>query len=336
MPPFDALLLASFGGPEGPDDVMPFLENVVRGRPVPRERLQEVARHYDLFDGVSPINAQNRALLAALIAELNTHGPPLMVYWGNRHWHPLLEDAVRQMAEDGVGRALAFCTSAFGSYPGCRQYREDIDAARAAVGDAAPPIEKLRLFYNHPGFIETMAERVEQARATLPDDRRHAAATLFTAHSIPMSMAQSSPYENQLHEACRLVAERNGLSNWQLAYQSRSGPPSQPWLEPDIGQVLKTLAATGEVEDVVVVPIGFVSEHMEVVYDLDVEAAALCEELGLGMARASTVGCHPRFVQMIRELVVERLDPTAPRLAVGLHPAAADACAPDCCPRPGE
>ncbi len=334
MAPFDALLLISFGGPEGPNDVLPFLQNVVRGRPVPQQRLQEVARHYELFGGVSPINAQNRALLAALIAELNEHGPPLAVYWGNRHWHPMLEDAVRQMAEDGVGRAMAFCTSAFGSCPGCRQYRDDIDRARAAVGPTAPPIEKLRLFYNHPGFIETMAERWEEALAALHAEPHDGTATVFTAHSIPLAMANTSPYERQLHEACRLVAEQIGVENWHLAYQSRSGPPSQPWLEPDIAQVLRTLAAAGGIDRVVLVPIGFVSEHMEVVYDLDVEAAALCEELGLDMVRASTVGCHPRFVQMIRELAAERFDPAAPRLAVGPDGPADDDCAPDCCPRP--
>lgn len=332
---YDALLLVSFGGPEGPDEVVPFLEKVVRGRSVPAERLQEVARHYDHFGGVSPINVQNRALLAALIAELNTAGPPLAVYWGNQHWHPLLEDAVRQMAEDGITRAMAFCTSAFGSYPGCRQYREDIERARKAVGEGAPSIEKLRLFYNHPGFIEATAERVAAALAEIPADRHSACAMVFTAHSLPLSMASSSPYERQLREACGLVAERAGLAQWHLAYQSRSGPPAQPWLEPDVGHVIRTLAAEG-VDSLILVPIGFVSEHMEVVYDLDVEAADLCEELDVDMVRASTVGCHSRFVQMIRQLAVEKLDLSAPRLAVGNDGPSADDCDPACCPRPGE
>jgi len=332
---FDALLLVSFGGPEGPHDVVPFLENVVRGRPVPRDRLEAVAQHYSHFGGVSPINSQNRALLAALITELRAHDSPLAVYWGNRHWHPMLEDTVRQMAEDGIERALAFCTSAFGSYPGCRQYREDIEHARTLVGETAPQIEKLRLFYNHPGFIETMAERVEEVLALVPTDHRNAFATLFTAHSLPVEMAASSPYESQLREACQLVSERVGLRTWQLAFQSRSGPPDQPWLEPELGQTLRALGQNPEIDTVVLVPIGFVTEHMEVVYDLDIEAAELCEELGLSMVRASTVGCHPRFVRMIRELAAERLDPATPRLALGSQQAPADQCAAACCPRPG-
>ncbi len=335
VPSFDALLILSFGGPEGPAEVEPFLNNVVRGRRVPPERLAEVAKHYDHFGGVSPINAQIRALLAALIAELNANGPPLAVYWGNRHWHPMLEDAIGQMAEDGIGRAMAFCTSAFGSYPGCRQYREDIERARAAVGGAAPRIDKLRLFYNHPGFIETVAARLEEARAAIPAEQRSTSATVFTAHSIPSAMAASSPYEGHVREACRLVAERAGLGSWHLAYQSRSGPPSQPWLEPDLRRVLETLAATNGAGYVTLVPIGFVTDHMEVVYDLDIEAAGLCEELGLGMVRASTVGCHPRFVRMIRELALERVDSSAPRLAVGSGGPPADECTPHCCPPPG-
>ena len=330
---YDSLLLVSFGGPEGPGDVLPFLRNVVGDRPIPEERLREVAGHYAAFDGVSPINAQNRALLAALIGQLNENGPPLAVYWGNRHWHPFLEDTVRQMADDGMRHALAFCTSAFGSYPGCRQYTEEIERARTAVGDRAPQIEKLRLYYNHPGFVEVMAEQLRAALAMMPEDRRESIAVVFTAHSLPVSLAQSSPYETQLRESCRLVAEQAGIGRWQLAYQSRSGPPSQPWLEPKLSHVLTELSAAGS-DAVVLVPIGFISEHMEIVYDLDMEAAALCEELGLDMVRAGTVGCHPRFVQMIRELVAERLDPAAPRLVLGNHPAPPDVCKPDCCPPP--
>ncbi len=335
MATFDAILLTSFGGPEGPEDVLPFLNNVVRGRPVPPDRLKEVARHYAHFGGVSPINAQNRALLAALIAELNAQGPPLAVYWGNRHWHPFLDDTVREMANDGIRRALAFCTSAYGSYPGCRQYREDLDRARMAAGAASPQIDKLRLFYNHPGFIEAMVERLDDALATVPAERLAAAAVVFTAHSLPLTMAASSPYEGQLLEACRLVSEGAGVPQWHLAYQSRSGPPTQPWLEPDIAQVLKTLAASRGMEHVVVVPIGFICEHMEVVYDLDVAAASLCKHLGLEMVRASTVGCHPRFVRMIRELILERVDPAAPRRALGNDGPPADDCAPQCCPASG-
>lgn len=343
----DALLLVSFGGPEGPDDVMPFLENVVRGKNVPHERLLEVAKHYELFDGVSPINGQNRALLAALVAELNAHGPQLPVYWGNRNWHPMLADAIAQMAEDGVRRALAFVTSPFGSYPGCRQYIEDIERAREEVGPDAPQIDKLRLFYNHPGFIEPMADRVAAALAEVPPERRDRAHILFTAHSIPQAMAERSPYERQLHEACRLVewsvvggqwsatpnlkiSKSPNPQPWDLVFQSRSGPPSQPWLVPDIRDRIRQLHADG-IEDIVVVPIGFLAEHMEVIYDLDIEVAVLCEDLGIHMFRAGVVANHPRFVQMIRELVVERLDPKSPRLSLGPDGPSPDECPADCC-----
>jgi protoporphyrin/coproporphyrin ferrochelatase len=341
---YDALLLISFGGPEGPDDVLPFLENVVRGKNVPRERLLEVARHYDLFDGVSPINAQNRALLAALIDEFNRHGPPLPVYWGNRNWHPMLADAVQQMADDGVHRALAFVTSAFGSYPGCRQYLEDIERARAEVGPAAPRIDKLRLFYNHPGFIEATAERVAAAVDEVPAERRSTARLVFTAHSIPLAMAERSPYDEQVREACKLVVEQleqtgergrekgeGGAIKWDLVFQSRSGPPAQPWLGPDIRNYLRQLCEPGNVIDIVVAPIGFLAESMEVVYDLDVEAGQLCEELGVNMVRASVVANHARFVRMIRELVLERLDSSVARLAIGSQGPWPDECPADCC-----
>jgi protoporphyrin/coproporphyrin ferrochelatase len=355
--PYDALLLVSFGGPEGPDDVMPFLENVVRGKNVPQQRLIEVARHYQLFDGVSPINAQNRALLVALVAELNAHGPQLPVYWGNRHWHPLLPDVLQQMAEDGIRHALALVTSAFGSYPGCRQYLEDIERARREVGPEAPRVDKLRLFYNHPGFIEAMADRAWDALEQVPAERRAAARLIYTAHSIPVETARVSPYEEQLREACGLVSERlgrqGGLSpsageqprdagtsggtipisdgpGWQLVYQNRSGPPSQQWLGPDVRDHLRELARDGQAHDVVLVPIGFLSEHMEIVYDLDVEVADLCEQLGLNMVRAEVVGCHPRFVKMIRELVLERTE-NGPRSVLGTHGPWPDDCPERCC-----
>jgi len=329
----DALLLLSFGGPEGPDDVMPFLENVVRGKPVPRERLEAVAEHYALFDGVSPINAQNRALLHALINELNREGPPLPVYWANLYWHPLLEDVLRQMAEEDIRRAACFVTSAYASYPGCRKYREAIADARRAVGPHAPVVEKLRLFYNHPGFVEPMAERLASALDEVPDDARDAAAVVFTAHSLPLTMAETCDYVSQLEETCRLVAERAGVGDWRLAYQSRSGPPTQSWLEPEVGTVAEQLAAAGA-GHLVVAPIGFVSEHMEVAYDLDVELAEHCQSLGMGMTRAATVGCHPRFVRMIRELLAERIDRDAPRLALGALGPPPDDCAEGCCPPP--
>ncbi len=338
MASYDALLLVSYGGPEGPDDVMPFLENVVRGKNVPPQRLAAVARHYELFDGVSPLNAENRALLAAVVNHLRGQDRSLAVYWGNLHWHPLLTDAVQQMAEDGVGRALAFATSAFGSYSSCRKYRDEIEAARQEVGDAAPPIDKLRLFYNHPGFIEPMAERVAAAFEELPEERREAAQLVFTAHSLPVAMAESCPYREQLHEACSLISDRAlqsavPASDWTLVYQSRSGPPSQPWLEPDVGDYLRELPRQSDIRDVVVVPVGFLAENMELVYDLDVVARGVCEEIGLNMVRSAVVGCHPRFVQMIVELVAERTDPNPQRLTLGAHGPSPDDCPTGCCPR---
>src|SRR5215213_4629818 len=232
--PYDALLIVSFGGPDGPDDVLPFLENVLRGRNVPRERMLEVAEHYYEFGGRSPINDQNRALIAALEKELATHGPHLPIYWGNRNWRPLLTDTLRQMSADGVRRALGFVTSAFSSYSSCRQYQENIAAAQAEVGPAAPQIDKLRAFFNHPGFIEPMIENSRAALEKIPADRTDSAELIFTAHSIPQAMATNCRYEEQLREASRLVAEGAGRNTWTLTYQSRSGPPQQPWLEPDV------------------------------------------------------------------------------------------------------
>lgn len=333
-PTYDAIILASYGGPERPEDVVPFLENVVRGKRVPKERLLAVAEHYQLFDGVSPINAQNRALLAALLSELNAHGPALPVYWGNRHWHPLLGDTLRQMADDGVRRALMFVTSAFSSYSGCRQYLESIEQARQEIGTDAPRVDKLRVFHDHPGFIEPMVQRVETALAEVPAQHRSAARIIYTAHSLPLTMAVSCRYEQQLGESCRLICERLGRSEWQLVYQSRSGPPSQPWLQPDLGDYLRRLAADAEGAHVVIVPVGFVSENMEVVYDLDVAARAVCEELGLKMVRAAVVGCHERFVRMIRELINERIEENPTRLALGTHAPCPDQCPADCCPAP--
>ncbi len=329
--PYDALLLLSFGGPERVDDVLPFLENVLRGKRVPRERILEVTEHYYLFDGVSPINEQNRALLAALIPELTAHGIDLPVYWGNRNWHPMLVDTVRQMAEDGVHRALAFVTSAFASYSGCRQYLEDIERARAEAGPNSPDIDKLRLFHNHPGFIEPMAARVSETFKVIEEPARAATRLVFTAHSLPHVMSDACDYVEQVQDACRLVAERVGRCEWDLVYQSRSGPPGQPWLEPDVCDHLRYLRDRAGCSHVVLAPIGFLSEHMEVVYDLDVEVAELCEQIGLNLVRAPVVGCHPRFVAMIRELVQERLEETTQRLALGELGATPDVCSPDCC-----
>lgn len=322
--PYDALLLVSFGGPEKPEDVMPFLENVVRGKNVPRERLEEVAHHYDLFGGQSPINDQCRKLIEAMRQELDAHGPRLPIYWGNRNWDPFLADTLREMEAAGVKRALAFVTSAYGSYSGCRQYLEDIERARAEVGTSVV-VDKLRSFHDHPGFVEPMAERVRDARGLAGEG----APVVYTAHSVPLAMADTGPYVGQLEETCRLVSERADVSEWELVWQSRSGPPQVPWLEPDILDHLRTLPGRG-VDEVVVVPIGFISDHMEVLYDLDVEAKALCDDIGLRMHRAATVGTHPRFVAMIRELVLERTQ-GAERRSVGELGPAPDRCAPDCC-----
>ena len=322
---FQAVLVLSFGGPERREDVIPFLENVLRGKNVPRERMLEVAEHYYHFDGRSPINEQNRELIEALGHELRTKGPELPVYWGNRNWHPLLADTLREMSAAGVRRALVFVTSAFSSYSGCRQYLEDMDRAREAIGAAAPELEKLPAFHNHPGFIETIADRVRTAFNQLPDERRDTAALLFTAHSVPLAMASSSPYVRQLEEACSLVAQQLGGRAWRLVYQSRSGPPGQPWLEPDILDALRQFRADrGAGADVVLSPIGFISDHMEVLYDLDTEAKALAQELDLNLVRAGTPGVHPQFVGMIRELIEARVSGEA----------GPSVCSPDCCPAP--
>jgi ferrochelatase len=331
---YDAILITSFGGPEAPAEVMPFLENVLRGKNVPHERMLEVAKHYYEFGGKSPINDQNRQLIHALEIELKTHGPHLPVYWGNRNWHPLLRDTLQNMKNDGIRHALAFFTSAYSSYSGCRQYRENIAAAQQAVGEGAPQVDKLRAFYNHPGFIATLVDRARHALAQLPEDQRATAHLIYTAHSIPLSMAHTSDYEKQLRETGRLVAEQLGRSDWQLVYQSRSGPASQPWLEPDILDYLREVKSRGNTNSVIIAPIGFVSDHMEIIFDLDTQARALCEELGLTMVRAQTAGTHPRFIQMIRELITERLDASQPRPALGVLGPRADICPADCCPMP--
>jgi ferrochelatase len=327
---YDAFLLVSFGGPERREDVMPFLENVLRGRNVPRERMLEVAEHYYHFGGASPINAQNRALLAALKDEFAAAGWKLPLYFGNRNWQPLLTDTLAQMKANGVRRAIAFYTSAFSSYSGCRQYRENIAAAQQVVGEDSPQVDKLRSFFNHPGFIEPMIERTRDALNQIPSERRGGAQLIFTAHSIPLAMANNCEYEAQFREAARLVADALRHANWRLAYQSRSGAPHQPWLGPDIGEALAEIA-NKNAADVVVVPIGFISDHMEVLFDLDEEARLKAAELGLGFFRAATVGTHPRFVQMIRELIEERTHPGSPRPALGDLGASHDICPSDCC-----
>lgn len=325
--PYDALLLLSFGGPERPEDVMPFLENVTRGRGVPRARLESVAEHYHHFGGTSPINQQCRVLTAAIEADFAAHGVDLPVYWGNRNWHPFLADTLRRMKADGVRRAAAFVTSAYSGYSCCRQYLDDIDRARAQVADA-PEIDKLRIYYNHPGFVEPVIENTRAALGRLPAGLRAGARLVFTAHSVPLAQPGREAYVAELNDISALVAAGRP---WDLVYQSRSGPPSVPWLEPDIGDHLAKLHAEG-VRAVVVVPVGFVSDHMEVKYDLDVEAAELAGRLGLRMERAATPGTHPRFVAMVRELLRERDGGDRPALGtLGPRP---DTCAATCCRRP--
>jgi ferrochelatase len=331
---YDAILVVSFGGPESKKEVIPFLENVLRGKNVPRERLLAVAEHYYHFEGKSPINQQTRELIAALEAELTQHGPKLPVYWGNRNWHPLLPETLQQMQKDGIKRAIGFVTSAYSSYSGCRQYREDIAQAQNEVGTAAPQVDKLRAFFNHPGFVEAMVERVQDALRQLPANERENVQIVYVAHSVPLSMASTSDYVTQLQEVWRLVSEAIGQKNDTLVYQSRSGAPGQPWLEPDILDYLREVKAKNLASAVVIAPIGFISDHMEVLYDLDIEAQQLCDSLGLPMTRAKTVGVHPKFIGMIRELILERMDPSVERRAIGSLGARADVCAEGCCPAP--
>lgn len=331
---YDAILLVSFGGPEGPDDVMPFLENVLRGKNVPRERMLEVAEHYNHFGGVSPINAQCRELLEALRPELKSHGIDLPIYWGNRNWDPLLPETLGEMKNDGVRRALAFVTSSCSSYSSCRQYRENIADAQASVGEGTPEVDKIRVFYNHPDFIDASAFRIQAAIDEIPEERRENLHIAFTAHSIPNSMANLCNYVQQLTESSRLAAEAVGVTSdrWKLVYQSRSGPPQIPWLEPDISDHLRDLRSSG-VDDVIVMPIGFLSDHMEVMFDLDEEAREVCDEIGLNMVRAGTVGTHPRFITMIRKLIQERLN-GGTRECIGQFRPNHDVCPLDCCPKP--
>ncbi len=318
-----ALLLLSFGGPEQLEDVIPFLRNVTRGRNVPDERLAEVAEQYELFDGRSPINDQNRSLIEALETEFTSSGIDLPIYFGNRNWEPFVNDTVATMRKDGIERALVFVTSAFGSYSGCRQYRENL----AEAIDLNPGIElqKLRLFYNHPGFIEPAAANVAHAlgehsppkHATPP--RATPPHIVFTAHSIPHSMATSCDYEAQLNEAAGLIVEqldKASYSGWDLVYQSRSGPPHIPWLEPDVNDHLAQLAQLADPPAITLVPLGFISDHMEVMFDLDTQAVATAQQLGLELNRAKTVGVDPGFVSMVRSLVEEQTD-DQPRLFLG-------------------
>jgi ferrochelatase len=338
----DALLVLSFGGPEGPADVMPFLERVTSGRGVPRERLLEVAHHYDHFGGVSPINQLNRELIDRVRGSLDAAGISMPVYFGNRNWHPLVEETVAEMANDGVQRALVLATSAYGGYSACRQYHEDIERAREAVGPAAPELIKLRHFFDHPYFVAPVADAVRAALTRLEPVQRDQARLVFTAHSIPTAADRAAGppsegghrYSRQVAEAARLVAQDVGIADYDVVWQSRSGPPSVPWLEPDILDHLETLHAKA-VPAVVISPVGFVSDHVEVVWDLDNEAREWAHEHGMGFARAATAGADDRFAAMVVELVREQTE-GLPARAVGAQPSAGVGtngapCGPDCC-----
>ncbi len=329
--PVDCILIVSFGGPEGMDDVMPFLENVLRGKNVPRERMLEVSEHYQKFGGISPINEQCRQLIAAVEQECKRRGLDLPIYWGNRNWHPLLPDTLSQMEADGRKRAIAFFTSMFSCYSGCRQYRENLAAAQLAVGDGAPKIEKIRKAFNHPDFIAAQKDCLHDALAQLPVEVRSETIVLFTAHSIPKTMADNSRYEEQLRESAKLICQAAGHSHWELVFQSRSGPPQQPWLEPDVCDRIEQLHSERGIQRVVVQPLGFISDHMEVLYDLDHEASDLCKEKGIQFVRAATVGVHPRFISMIVDLIEERLSCDTERPYVGQYGPSHDLCPANCC-----
>ncbi len=339
MPDYEAVLLVGFGGPESRDDVLPFLENVTRGRRVPRERLLEVAEHYYRFGGVSPLNDQVRAVKACLENDLADRRISLPVYWGNRNWHPLLADTMAEMAVAGVKRALAIVLSAYSSYSSCRQYLENLDEARRVVGRNAPQVDKTRAFFNHPGFVGANVDCLREELNALDEDSRRRVHVAFTAHSIPRVMADGCCYEDQINETSRLVAEACGVGSkrWQVVFQSRSGRPQDPWLGPDILDHLRSLDASGE-DAVIVHPIGFLSDHLEVLFDLDVEAAGLAGELQMTFRRAATVGVHPGFVGMLGQLVEERCNDSAERLTCGEMGPGGDVCPIGCCPsgQPGE
>ncbi len=346
--PYDALVLLSFGGPEAPEEVVPFLENVTRGRGIPRERLVEVGEHYFSFGGRSPINDQNKELLAALRAELADRGAAdLPVVWGNRNWAPYLTDALREAHEAGARRVLVLTTSAYASYSGCRQYREDVAASLLALAEEGRALQadKVRHYFNHPGFVAANADAVLAALEQLPHEAQHDVRLVFVTHSIPTAMAQTAgpaggAYERQhravVDDVTAVVAAVAGRSlPASLVYCSRSGPPSQPWLEPDVNDHLEELAASGAT-GVVVAPVGFISDHMEVKFDLDTEAAETAREAALPMARAATAGTHAAFVRGLVDLVLERAagerGEGPARVASGALGPSHDVCPVGCCP----
>lgn len=327
---YDSILIVSFGGPESKEEVIPFLENVTRGRNVPRSRLEQVAEHYYHFGGKSPINSQNLALIDALRKRLNESGPDLPIYFGNRNWSPYITEALTTMQKDGKYKALSFFTSLFSCYSGCRQYQENIKNAQSSLHGKVPEVDKLRMGFNHPRFIAAMKSRIESSLDQIPKGRRELAHLVFTAHSIPLSMAERSSYQLQLNEAARLISGAVGNFNFNICFQSRSGPPQVKWLEPDINEKIRALSEEG-VKDLVVVPLGFVSDHLEVLYDLDVEAAQTAAELGINFVRSQSVGTHPEFIEMIRDLIIERIEGSVDRPACGSLGAWHDFCPSNCC-----
>lgn len=341
---FDALLVLSFGGPEGNEEVVPFLENVTRGRGIPRERLKVVGEHYFHFDGVSPINRLNKEIIANVEAELAHRGIELPVYFGNRNWHPFGSEAAEQMAKDGVRNALVFATSAWGGYSACRQYDEDIQAMRAHLSDNNLPeirFTKLRQFYDHPKFVEQMAQSLKDALAKIPEEKKDATRVLFTAHSVPNAHDEVGGaegdkhlYSRQVAEASRLVAEAAGVESYDLVWQSRSGSPHVPWLEPDVVDHTREIHNSG-VEAIAVCPIGFISDHMEVIWDLDTELQQACDELGIVLERAATASPEPSFAALVVDLIEEHTNGRKPeslgRVTVQGCTVNGEPCSPGCC-----
>lgn len=312
--PFDAVLVIAFGGPQGRADVRPFLDNVLRGRRASPGRIEEVAHHYERFDGVSPLTALTTRQADALRARLHARGLPIPVYVGMRNWHPYLNDTLAEMARAGVRRAVGFIAAAQRSYSSCTQYRENVEAARASLREAGGgdvEITYVGDWHTHPGFIEANAGHIREALDRLPESRRDSARIIFTAHSIPVPMAERFPYQRQLHESAKAIAERvrpgTATADWALVYQSRSGRPEDPWLGPDVCEYLRREAANG-LPAAVLCPLGFLCDHIEVLYDLDVEAADVCREIGLPMARARAVNDHPRFVDAMADAVLQTFE----------------------------
>ncbi|MCB0326985.1 MAG: ferrochelatase [Bdellovibrionales bacterium] len=327
---YDALLLLSFGGPEGPDDVMPFLNNVLRGKPVPEERKMEVASHYQAHGGISPINAQNRAMIAALRKAMSDQSMNLPIYWGNRNWKPYLKDTLAQIIKDGHKKILCYVTSAYSSYSGCRQYREDIAKALEELGDSSLQVDKIRSFFNHPLWIKVHQKRIMEKLQDIDPSIYPKLKILFTAHSLPLSMAQSCDYQIQLEDAAQEVSKGLPISQWQLCYQSRSGSPHVPWLGPDVCEAIDQIDSK-EIQHVLVHPLGFVSDHMEVIFDLDQEAKDCAKKNELHFTRSKSPGTHPLMVELIVDLISEYLEPSHKRASIGALAPRDAHCSPDCC-----